>query len=205
MPDHIAILVGGSDLFSGLRGISAGTKIIQQQVEDCFDEVVAVNYNYFLNFGSSVRRLITYVHQFPVPPVITLYGYSKGGDVVLQLARHLKDQAIIPLLITIDIANGPWSHKINRVVPANVRRNINVYQTTPNFPLRSHGMPAIAEGADVIVENINLTNQYMNGLTVSHGNIENIMVKQVVGWMMTASSKKANGILKNRPHRYEAP
>lgn len=190
MSQHIAILVGGSDLFSGLRGISSGTKNIQQQVQDCFDEVVAVNYNYFLDFGTSLRRLIAYVQQFPVPPVITLYGYSKGGDVVLRLTRYLKDHVTIPLLITIDIANGPWSHKINRVVPANVQRNINVYQTTPNFPLRSCGMPAIPETADTIVENINLTYQHIEGVKVSHGSIENIMVKQVAGWMIAAASKK---------------
>lgn len=190
MPEHIAILVGGSDLFSGLRGISAGTKIIQQNIKHSFDDVVAFNYNYFLDFGSSLKRLLAYVHQFSVPPVITLYGYSKGGDVVLQLARQLKDQITIPLLITIDIANGPWSHKINRDVSGNVKRNINVYQTIPNFPLRSYGMPAITESTDTVIENINLTKQCIDGIKVSHGSIENVMVSQVINWMIGTSSPK---------------
>ncbi|WP_153797909.1 hypothetical protein [Foetidibacter luteolus] len=105
---RIAMLVGGSDLFSGMRGISKGTKLIKGAIAPHFDEVIAVNYNYFLDFGQALRRLQRYFSNMPSGTAIVLYGYSKGGDVVLQLARWLKHKYPVQLLITIDVANGPW-------------------------------------------------------------------------------------------------
>lgn len=98
MPKKIAVLVGGSDLFSGIRGISKGTKIIQEKIEDNFDEVIAVNYNYFLDFGRSLNRLYHHIISSNRDRHIVLYGYSKGGEVVLQLARKLENTFVIPCI-----------------------------------------------------------------------------------------------------------
>ncbi|WP_153797908.1 hypothetical protein [Foetidibacter luteolus] len=77
-------------------------------------------------------------------------------------------------------------HSINRQVSANVKKNINVYQGSPNFPLRSYGMPAVAEVVGTAIENIILTKRIMRGVTVSHSNIEMLMVNQVISWIIAA-------------------
>lgn len=183
MPKRIVVLVGGSDLFSGIRGISKGTKIIQEKIESDFDEVIAVNYNYFLDFGRSLNRLYHHIISSNRDSHIVLYGYSKGGEIVLQLARKLESIFVIPLLVTIDIANGPWSKNVDRTVPANVLKNVNVYQGKPNFPLRSFGMPAIALSPATTIENIDITAQTISGIAVTHSTIENLMVNKVVEWI----------------------
>ncbi|WP_116874038.1 hypothetical protein [Terrimonas sp.] len=185
MSEKIAVLVGGSDLFSGMRGISKGTKHIYKAIHESFDEVVIINYNYFLDFGSSLKKLFNYLSSKSNTPYVILYGYSKGGDVVLQLSRMLQSALNINLLITIDVANGPWSHKIDRTIPHNVKKNINVYQSIPNFPLRSYGMQTVAVSADTIIENIDLTRQNIQETAVTHSTIENLMVDKVITWINT--------------------
>ncbi len=179
---NLIVLVGGSDLFSGMRGISKGTRIIQQAIANTADEIIAVNYNYFLDFGRSLQKLHKQIISKRDYEKLIFYGYSKGGDVVLRLARILQQTHQIDLLITIDIANGPWSHKIDRHVPGNVRRNLNVYQTKPNFPLRSFGLPAYSSES-VAIENIDVTNHLFKNRLVKHGNIENFMVSEVIEWI----------------------
>lgn len=183
MSEKIAILVGGSDLFSGLRGVSKGTKLIYNAIKDNFDKVIIVNYNYFLDFGNAVKKLSGYLSCKSNATHIVLYGYSKGGDVVLTLARMFQGTLNINLLITIDVANGPWSHKINRIIPPNVKRNINVYQSIPNFPLRSYGMETSASSPHTMIENIDLTRQCIRGITVTHSTIENLMIDEVISWI----------------------
>ncbi|MBX3256012.1 MAG: hypothetical protein KF862_17890 [Chitinophagaceae bacterium] len=182
MQKKVAILVGGSDLFSGIRGVSKGARIIQQNIASYYDDILLINYNYFLDFGRCLSKLPGYVLDNYADAIICLYGYSKGGEVVLELCRRLKDKKYIDLLITIDIADGPWSGTINRNVPGNVKKNINVYQGRPRFPLLSYGMRAASnEGA--FIENINLTNQVLNNHLVTHSNIEMLMVEAVIEWM----------------------
>ncbi|MCC6287741.1 MAG: hypothetical protein IT249_07640 [Chitinophagaceae bacterium] len=190
MSEKIAVLVGGSDLFSGMRGVSKGTKIIYTAIKEHFDEVILVNYNYFLDFGNTVKKLFNHLSRKNNITYIVLYGYSKGGDVVLQLARMLQDTLCINLLITIDVAIGPWSHKIDRTVSQNVKKNINVYQSVPNFPLRSYGMRTTASSPDIIIENIDLTRKNIRGITVSHSTIENLMVEEVISWINNNIKKK---------------
>lgn len=183
MNEKIAVLVGGSDLFSGMRGVSKGTKLIYKAIKDDFDEVIIVNYNYFLDFGKALWQVFSHLSSKHNTTHIVLYGYSKGGDVVLRLARMLQHTLNIDLLVTIDVADGPWSHKIDRTIPKNVRKNINVYQSIPNFPLRSYGAHTVAVSSDSIIENINLTGQKIRGIKVSHGTIEQLMVKEVITWI----------------------
>jgi|GEM_PF-6169601 len=168
-PKRMAVLVGGSDLFSGMRGVSKGTQILQKAIAPLFDHLLIINYNYFLDFGSALKKARKSI-DLVNPDELLLYGYSKGGDVVLQLSRQYHPVRKIKLLITVDVANGPWSHRINRSLPANVNRNINVYQSTPNFPLRSYGMAALSNH-HTSIQNINLTGKVINDRLVNHSNI----------------------------------
>lgn len=178
----VAILVGGSDLFSGLRGISKGTRIIEKAIKPFFTQVITVNYNYFLDFGRTHRKLVTEMLDNHRSSKIFLYGYSKGGDVVLQISRSLQHTHAIPLMVTIDIANGPWSAALNRSLPQNVKKNINVYQQTPRPPLYSYGQPTYSQYATEI-ENIDTTGKTIKGYRINHSNIEMAMVDEVIGWM----------------------
>lgn len=177
----MAVLIGGSDLFSGMRGLSKGTKIIRQEIASLFDKILTINYNYFLDFGTALNMACKAIEK-EQPDELVLYGYSKGGHVLLQLARLLENKITINLLITIDIANGPWSHKINRNLPANIKRNINVYQHTHSFPLGSYGLPNYTN-ENVAIDNINLTNQVINGREVNHSNIELLVIDDVIEWI----------------------
>ncbi len=104
----MAILAGGSDLFSGARGISKGTVLIKQSIAPWYDSVLAVNYNYFLDFGRALRSVQRYIDRAGNLAALSMYGYGKGGDVVLQLARSLQNLMPVELLVTIDIAYGHW-------------------------------------------------------------------------------------------------
>lgn len=182
--NKIAILVGGSDLFSGIRGISKGTRTIEKKIRPLFDEVIVVNYNYFLDFGRTLRTLHRRFLEEEADPVIFLYGYSKGGEVVLKLSRLLEKTHAIQLLLTVDIANGPWSAGINRSVPSNVKKNINVYQSKPKPPLFSYGLPACSDHP-VVIDNIDLTGSKINNTIITHSNIEVLMTDEVIRWMHT--------------------
>lgn len=186
MKSSIAILVGGSDLFSGLRGISEGTRIIDKAIRPAFAEVLVINYNYFLDFGRTHRELVATIQQRYAGSDVLLYGYSKGGEVVLKLSRSLAFTHTIPLLVTVDIANGPWSAGIDRSVPANVVKNINIYQSRPRPPLFSYGLPAWSD-QPVEIENIDLSGKKLNGRSVTHSNIEMLMVAPVIEWIKTAA------------------
>ncbi len=175
----IAILVGGSDLFSGMRGISKGTKIIQNAIRPVFDEVLTINYNYFLDLGRVHQQLLATIQQRYAFSDIFLYGYSKGGDVVLKLSRGMSPKHTVRLLITVDIANGPWSAGIDRSVPVNVVKNINIYQSKPRLPLFSYGLPAYSLH-HVEIDNIDLSGKIINGKKVTHSNIEMLMTETVI-------------------------
>ena len=180
----VAILVGGSDLFSGLKGISPGTRLIRRAIKPWYNDVLAVNFNYFLDFGRTLKQVKKYVQTVGKIKQLVLYGYSKGGDVVLQLARSVEKEMIVDLLVTVDVANGPWSDKINRTIPENVERNINIFQSRPNI-LRSCGAPTHGSGHTTI-KNIDLTDKILKEENVSHSNIEMLMVPQVIQWLTTA-------------------
>lgn len=188
MRKKIAILVGGSDLFSGIRGISKGTQIIRENIAPYYDEILVINYNYFLDFGRCFSKLVKFIEKKYPDAATCIYGYSKGGEVVLKLCRRLKSKRIIDLLITIDIANGPWSATIDRNVPGNVKKNINVYQGRPRFPLLSYGIWALSDDG-VDIKNINLTNQIIDNQLVTHSNIEMLMAEEVIKWMQAFSTK----------------
>ena len=70
---------------------------------------------------------------------LVLYGYSRGGDAVSDLARKLQGRGIqVDLLVTVDAAFGPLStgpcSVVDRAIPSNVRKNLNIFQVEPSGP-----------------------------------------------------------------------
>jgi RHS repeat-associated protein len=105
---------------------------------------------------------------------VVLYGFSWGGNMAQHLADRLKADGIeVDLLVTVDQADGPLlGDDAYRVVSDNVKKNVNIYQTTPEKGTTSHGGKNYAEDSDKTeVNNYNVTGNERNGETVEHSNI----------------------------------
>jgi hypothetical protein len=100
---------------------------------------------------------------------LILYGYSWGGQLLMEFLKFFKNDNIkINLLLTIDAAKGPVSFAVNNDVTANVKENLNIYQTTPS-PILSRG--SSNEGSNV--KNVNLTDEINSkGEKIVHSNID---------------------------------
>jgi RHS repeat-associated protein len=63
---------------------------------------------------------------------VIIYGYSYGVDVAVDLAEALNAASVpIDLLVTVDGSDGPLQNiTVNNTIPANVKTNLNVYQTS---------------------------------------------------------------------------
>jgi RHS repeat-associated protein len=103
---------------------------------------------------------------------IIMYGYSWGGETVVELSKDLKKLGYnVDLLITIDAAKGPVSDfATERIIPDNVVENINFYQTTKsNIGSRGDENKAKDE-TKTNIQNIKV-NEYF-GENIDHGNID---------------------------------
>ncbi len=60
---------------------------------------------------------------------IILYGHSWGASAVVELARQLQKQRI-PVLLTIQVDSITKRGQDDRVIPANVERAVNFYQSS---------------------------------------------------------------------------
>jgi len=69
---------------------------------------------------------------------IILYGHSWGASAVIALARKLQKQQI-PVLLTIQVDSITKPGEDDRVIPANVARAVNFYQSRGIL----HGLPEI--------------------------------------------------------------
>lgn len=69
---------------------------------------------------------------------IILYGHSWGGSTVVVLSRQLQREGI-PVLLTIQVDSIAKPGRNDQIIPANVARAVNFYQT--GGPL--HGIPEI--------------------------------------------------------------
>ncbi len=100
---------------------------------------------------------------------LILYGYSWGGQLLMEFLKFFKQSQIkISLLITVDAARGPFSFAVNDVVTSNVKYNLNLYQTKMS-PVGSHGNPNKGEK----VKNVNFTGEKnVNDEDIVHSNID---------------------------------
>jgi hypothetical protein len=102
---------------------------------------------------------------------LILYGYSWGGQLLMEFLKFFKQSGIkISLLLSVDAAKGYFSFAVNNDVTNNVKYNLNLYQT--NFLAGlfwSRGGPN--EGNKV--KNVDLTGEKNpKGEDVVHSNID---------------------------------
>ncbi len=65
---------------------------------------------------------------------VIIQGYSMGGVMANHLAKRLQgDNIQVDLLITVDAAAAFETHKVDRTISANVKDNLNIFQTTPSI------------------------------------------------------------------------
>jgi hypothetical protein len=153
------IIIGGMDIrYSGLS----------ETAQNILNAVGGTGYNYNL-YGDVDNKFVANIVNnikagYSPGQKVQIYGYSKGGDIALQVTRQLNTLGIpVYLLVTIDAADGPLSDTLDRSVPSNVSLNFNFFQTSPSFPFQSHG--GYNTGTGLIL------NYNVSGST-NHGNID---------------------------------
>jgi RHS repeat-associated protein len=92
---------------------------------------------------------------------VIIEGYSMGGVMANHLAKRLgADNIQVDLLITVDAAAAWETDEVDRTISANVKENINIYQTTPSS-VKSHGGANTAiDPTKTTVTNSNYTGFY---------------------------------------------
>lgn len=100
---------------------------------------------------------------------LILYGYSWGGQLLLEFLKYFKQNGIrISLLVTIDAARGLFSFAVNNDITTNVNYNLNIYQTKPSI-IGSYG----GENEGNNVKNVNLTGEVNSkNESIVHSNID---------------------------------
>jgi RHS repeat-associated protein len=111
---------------------------------------------------------------------IIITGYSYGGVLAMHLARRLaKNNLPIELLATLDPAMAGESKNVNRKIPGNVKRNINVYQTSDDNAFHSFGAPNEREdGTTTGISNIKVS--------VDHGKVDDVKQEDLINWVEKA-------------------
>jgi len=104
---------------------------------------------------------------------IIIYGYSLGGIGAQELTRKLNELGKkVDLLITVDAVAAWYSDEVNRVIPDNVAKIFNFYQTKEKGVSESrggHSQSKLCNTPNQLLYNHNLTNQ---DKTVNHQNID---------------------------------
>lgn len=150
--------------------------------------------------------VISYVKKNHQPgSKIILYGYSWGGDTIMETAVALqKEGYTVDLLLTVDAAKGPASPTVDRKVPDNVKQNVNFYQTGASG-IGSRGDPNRASNSyKTEVVNANLTKELDKEKKVTHGNIAEVtkeanleLVRHALGLPLTRKQLYAKVDAKN--------
>lgn len=118
---------------------------------------------------------------------IIIQGYSMGGVMANHLAKRLEvDKIQVDLLITVDAAAAWETDEVDRTISANVKENINIYQTTPSI-VKSHGRANTAiDPSKTTVTNSNYTGFYEGTpgqpdyKVSSHSSIDDMSQKRVI-------------------------
>ncbi len=85
---------------------------------------------------------------------LIIYGYSMGGDTAVELCKRLQGHYTVDLLITVDTATA-FDLGVDRVIPENVRKNLNYMAMLTIHDKERHGAENKAENkATTIVDNI---------------------------------------------------
>ncbi|WP_083721725.1 DUF6443 domain-containing protein [[Flexibacter] sp. ATCC 35208] len=202
-PGDVVVAFGGADLF--MHKDKGGAPLIIQQVqqqylskkggqgesfysqywntnhenEESLDKATQSAYDYVLsNYNKSDGKDVE-------GGKVVLQGYSYGGVMATHLARRLKEANVpVSLLVTVDAAAGPESDNLDRTIPSNVDKNINIYQTNPSL-VRSHGdKNKKEESSNTTVVNLDVTR-----FTNEHGKIDDYALRAVVNMILRDLNK----------------
>lgn len=187
-PGDVVVVLAGADLFSNGDVATAGPIAKQTIVNSpgttakAFSSTFWKVQSHWTPYGGSA---ITIVKERDLDKItqqafdyimnnktedgkIIIYGYSHGGVLANHLAKRLKKEGVdIDLLVTIDAAAGPESDKVDRVISDNVKKNINIYQTTPSS-IESRGGANTAENEG----KTDVDNRDRTASDYNHGNID---------------------------------
>lgn len=195
---------GGGPLPAGQPGQRSGTQDILADLRDAFRppahrvRILALHGS-LIDGDEGVEF---FRQNFHPRGRVVFFGYSAGGSNALGLCHQIQNnmryygfpsrlfygfdvsqiqaspefigRVRVDLLITVDVAVGPGSRMANRSVPACVRRNLNLYQTTAST-MGSFGGPNTADdAASTVVENVDLSP------STEHDNIDEAVRSRVV-------------------------
>jgi hypothetical protein len=125
------------------------------------------------------------MQSYTVGTPIVIYGYSKGGEYAIMLADQLRIKKIpVELLITVDAADGIFSNDKPKVIPENVKKNINFYQSNRSL-IGSKGSANIKKpSANTEIKNIDKTDTKYKDLEgkyidIKHSNIDEATQNEV--------------------------
>ncbi|REC50405.1 hypothetical protein [Chryseobacterium pennipullorum] len=183
-------MIGGADLALGLMGKSETTLSIENTLKKNRMNVSSYNHDYFGSTSDVTQGFANYIAaQYSILKTdVILYGYSRGGVEVMEVARLLEKKNVpVKLMVLVDAANGPNSDKVNRVISRNVEHVINYFQTDGGSNiLRSHGARAIKSNSGTIIQNFDVTGSFFfpGGSTkssvINHSNIDEAYRNEVI-------------------------
>ena len=180
----IFIDIDGRDIVIALGGIAKDktdiSQVAQNIVNTIVKEAIAAGMSdidgkaFAADKWDNVKKdVISYIKDnHTTGEKIIMYGYSWGGETVVELSKDLKKLGYnVDLLITVDAAKGPVSDFVTeRVIPDNVVENINFYQTTKsNIGSRGDENKA-KDDTKTNIQNIKVDEYF--GEDIDHGNID---------------------------------
>ncbi len=123
---------------------------------------------------------------------VVIYGYSVGGLDAVALCKKLADdprtsKIRVELLITVDASEGVAGSNSVPMIPANVQRNLNIYQSNPAGASQERRLFGLGPGGSMAhgrahsasnsskttVDNKDWSSKYESNKDEAHGNIDN--------------------------------
>lgn len=166
-------------LFTGFGENPSNSETGMNQLNTRLQEQFGGNHN--SPFNSSVfsysqeQEALSYINRFSDARSLGIVGYSFGGDSAFDLARQLP---AVNLLVSIDSV-GLSLGSSDEVLPGNVTKGINYYQSNPSLQdgslierLSEAAVTQLVEKDVEGAENINVETLF-NDQTITHTSIDN--------------------------------
>jgi len=183
---EVIVLFGGADL-TGNGDYGTAAQNIEDNIKNKIKggTIILVNSNYNQPIKVITETAQEVMQSYTVGTPIVIYGYSKGGEYAIMLADQLRIKKIpVELLITVDAADGIFSNDKPKVIPENVKKNINFYQSNRSL-IGSKGSANIKKpSANTEIKNIDKTDTKYKDLEgkyidIKHSNIDEATQNEV--------------------------
>jgi RHS repeat-associated protein len=183
---EVIVLFGGADL-TGNGDYGTAAQNIEDNIKNKIKggTIILVNSNYNQPIKVITETAQEVMQSYTVGTPIVIYGYSKGGEYAIMLADQLRIKKIsVELLITVDAADGIFSSDKPKVIPENVKKNINFYQSNRSL-IGSKGSANIKKpSANTEIKNIDKTDTKYKDLEgkyidIKHSNIDEATQNEV--------------------------